>query len=225
MLSGHDVPGEGEHKIMAYIRGLEDAERKGIRHCLYGLDADLIMLGLVCHDRHFCLLREEVRFGGQRKPPPKHGKGGGGGGGGGAIVKPEKTPFYLLHLSLLREYLSLEFSSLAHSGGVDALGGGDAAISAADPGILAISGFRDQGKMRFAFDLERVINDFILLAVLVGNDFLPNLPDLHIHDQALDRLFEAYKRVVKGGLGEQYQLATDSIFTKLQMDTSWIRRE
>lgn len=120
------------------------------RHCLYGLDADLIMLGLVCHDRHFCLLREEVKFGGRKT------------GGKQAVTSPGKTPFYLLHIGLLREYLELEFGSVK-------------------------------------LDLERLINDLVLLCMFVGNDFLPHLPDLHIHDQALERIFDGYKAVVGDG--------------------------
>lgn len=53
----------------------------------------------------------------------------------------------------------------------------------------------------FDYTLERVIDDFILLAVFVGNDFLPHLPDVHIHENGLERLFEIYKQVLPS-LGE-----------------------
>ena len=42
-------------------------------------------------------------------------------------------------------------------------------------------------------DLERVIDDFVFMTFLVGNDFLPHLPSLDISEGAFDRLFRTYK--------------------------------
>lgn len=155
VLSGHEVPGEGEHKIMEYIRQAKSqpAYDPNVRHCLYGLDADLIMLGLLSHDPHFCLLREEVTFGRQSKTTSK---------------ELEHQNFYLMHLCIVREYLEMEFQELK------------------DPKVAN----------GIPFDMERIIDDFILMAFFVGNDFLPNLPHLHINEGALALMFGVYKQVL-----------------------------
>ncbi|KAG5354373.1 5'-3' exoribonuclease 1 [Yarrowia sp. C11] len=152
VLSGHEVPGEGEHKINECIR-INKAQPDydpNTRHCVYGLDADLIMLGLGSHDPHFSLLREEVVFGPRRAGPK-------------AL---EEQNFFLLHISLLREYLELEFQDLAD-------------------------------EISFPYDFERILDDYILLFFFVGNDFLPNLPQIHINEDSHALFVELYKKVMK----------------------------
>ena len=103
IFSGHDIPGEGEHKIMNYIRQMRNQPnyQPNTRHCMYGQDADLIMLGLVTHEPHFTLLREVVDFNMNRNNNRNSLK---------AVKKfTKQSDFQLLHLSVLREYLSFEF--------------------------------------------------------------------------------------------------------------------
>ncbi|XP_037077233.1 5'-3' exoribonuclease 1-like, partial [Pollicipes pollicipes] len=180
ILSGHDVPGEGEHKVMEFIRyekSLPEYDHN-TRHCLYGLDADLIVLGLCTHEPHFALLREEVLFTRQQSK---------------RTTVPEEMTFYLLHLSLFREYLEYEFSDL-------------------------------KAALPFEFDIERIIDDWVMMGFLVGNDFVPHLPNLHIKEDALPILYSCYKQVLptlEGYINDGGTLVLDRFEAFMQQLAQW----
>ncbi|XP_038071349.1 5'-3' exoribonuclease 2-like isoform X2 [Patiria miniata] len=177
ILSDANVPGEGEHKIMDYIRrqrGNPDHD-PNTHHCLCGADADLIMLGLATHEPYFTIIREEFKPN-QKRPCelcnqmghdlkectglPKEMEGE-----FDELPAPigEETQFIFLRLNILREYLEKE---------------------------LWMTG------LPFTFDLERAIDDWVFMCFFVGNDFLPHLPSLEIREGAIDRLQKLYKKAV-----------------------------
>jgi 5'-3' exonuclease len=53
------VAGEGEHKVMDYIRTLSVEERNKASHCMFGPDGDLMMLTLSAHVHNMNLFRED----------------------------------------------------------------------------------------------------------------------------------------------------------------------
>lgn len=176
IFSDASVPGEGEHKIMNFIR-LQRAQPgydPNIKHVMYGMDADLIMLGLATHEIHFNIIRETVVFKGKQTCSICGKKGHlamsckGKTASENEPDEPVESPFQFLKLSILREYLQTE---------------------------LQVE------ETAFVWDAERAIDDFVFLCFFVGNDFLPHLPSLEIREGALDDLIILYKRLMATSSG------------------------
>ena len=143
------------------------------RHVIYGLDADLIMLGLATHEPHFRVLREDVFFQeskartchicGQKGHIAEACKGEAKPKDGEFDEKDKALadkPFIWLHVSILREYLEVE---------------------------LMVP------QDRFRFDLERALDDWVFMCFFVGNDFLPHLPSLDIRENGIDTLIAIWR--------------------------------
>lgn len=175
IISDATVPGEGEHKIMEFVRSQRASPEHdpNTRHVIYGLDADLIMLGLATHEPHFRVLREDVFF---QESKPRTCKLCGQPGhkaeectgkakekSGEFDEKQHATPlkpFIWLHVSVLREYLAAELHV---------------------------------PQQPFPFDLERALDDWVFMCFFVGNDFLPHLPSLDIRENGIDTLIAIWR--------------------------------
>lgn len=175
IISDASVPGEGEHKIMQFIRSQRsDPEYDpNTRHVMYGLDADLIMLGIATHEPHFRVLREDVnirdakaktcKLCGQQGHYAENCRGNAKAKSGDFDEKgttEELKPFVWLNVPILREYLGAEMFVPGQS---------------------------------FRFDLERALDDWVFMCFFVGNDFLPHLPSLDIHEDGIDKLIAIWR--------------------------------
>ena len=219
IFSDASVPGEGEHKILDFIRSQRTYSTydPNTYHCIYGADADLIMLSLIMHEPHFCVIRESLndkyyivctncgRHGHKKEECDSVT---------GRFIRSKATQeqilaynkekideieFSLIKIGVLREYLSYEFKILLDK----------------------------------KYDLERIIDDFVFLCFLVGNDFLPNLPSLKIREGALDALTYLYKQIRPGmkdyltnGKGQLNLEECEKLFEKLSLvEDGFFKRE
>lgn len=204
IFSDATVPGEGEHKIINWIREqrTDPAYDPNTRHVLYGMDADLIMLGLATHERYFYIIREALgdttssahvkcSICGERGHYNDQCKGDkwktktpdatDASPDAQMSPSPASSPdplipqsiasvvaFQFLHLPILREYLTRELSL--------------------PPAVMQ--------SLPFAYDFENMLDDFLLLCMFVGNDFLPHLPSLEIREGAIEMLLKIYKELL-----------------------------
>lgn len=195
ILSGPDVPGEGEHKVMEYVRELQQANggnTTDLHHILYGLDADLIMLGLVTHEPKFTLLREKmsVVMAGRGKNSRRKKKD---------MLDYDRNDFELLELTFLRQMFQIQFRKFADEG----------------------------SPLKVPYDNDRVIDDFVFMCMLVGNDFLPHCPHLEIDNGALSLMLSTYIDLLPewgGYLTDKEKIAVDRV-EQLLYQLGWYEEE
>lgn len=150
VVSDASEPGEGEHKIMQYIRERHIASPNAFKHTVYGLDADLIMLSLFSPEAdNIVLFRDNAN-----KYDLHHVK-----------------RFEYLFISALKQYIV-----------ADLLGNGEES-----PDHSA-----------------RVVQDYVFVCCMLGNDFLAHLPSLKIKGSGVNVVCDAYRtafRAFNGGDG------------------------
>jgi 5'-3' exonuclease len=138
VISGSDECGEGEHKMMHYI----DSHCQTGTIMIYGLDADLIMLGLlISKNKNITLLRDN-NF--NEKLP-----------------EIQKT-FTYLNIKVLKQCICREIQTMAN----------------------------------LDLDETRIVQDYIFLCFLLGNDFLEHLPSLIIKENGVNVLTKVYTNIL-----------------------------
>jgi 5'-3' exoribonuclease 2 len=203
ILSDANVPGEGEHKIMSYIRLQRNLPgfNANTRHCLYGLDADLIMLALATHEIHFSILREDmqkallidIRSGDKREmKKTKWDKREEKRKSWGRKEKKKwdnsekkwdrkkkkwETEQEEAPVKNIEDFITSRYFQFLHVWTLRDYLVHD--LSIPDPKVTA--------------DFERLIDDFVFMCIFVGNDFLPHVPSLEISEGAIDLLMAVYK--------------------------------
>jgi 5'-3' exonuclease len=149
VLSTSNVPGEGEHKFMGFIRDMRKVKSKENDSVyIYGKDADLIVLATSTHKNNSYVVRE---------------------------VSAETD------YDLKKQYESFEFLVI----NIDNLRKGF---------FNDLTKTMPQGTV---FDAEKVLNDYIFLTFLVGNDFVLSMHFLKIRKGGLKTIIAIYNEVKK----------------------------
>ena len=142
ILSDSDERGEGEHKILHYIKNNDLLISKKGNICIHGLDADLIMLSLVSKRKNIYLLRERTEYN----------------------IEDTEEEFIYLKIDILKDHI------------IDSL------------------------NLDRILDRDEVIDDYIFMCFLLGNDFMNHIPSLNLRYGGHDVILSIYAL-----LQERYQ--------------------
>lgn len=58
-----------------------------------------------------------------------------------------------------------------------------------------------QKSMSFEFNMDSVVDDWVALMTLIGNDYIPSLPKFDLDADIISIIFDAYKDILKTSNG------------------------
>ncbi|SOV23147.1 exonuclease, putative [Plasmodium sp. DRC-Itaito] len=247
IFSGSDVAGEGEHKILKYIREncKRDSNFKNYNHCIYGLDADLIMLSLVTHLNNIFILRDKFKISNDLQNNMLENiertqntfindeYNSSNEDQNDNIYYNEEGENTQLHEksktneSVVNEENNIENGNndeINNSEDMNNILGGYKipflpkvhkytkeyyinyeSLNSNDFEILDIYKLRNSIKTQIAtyinklkkeknivFSISRVVDDIVFLSFLVGNDFLPHIPNIDINEGSMNEILNSY---------------------------------
>lgn len=171
MFSDTLQPGEGEHKILQFIKSNDNKAfytNPGINTniIIYGLDGDLIMLALSLHMKNVYLLRETSEFG-----------------------------QYALNFEG-RKYLYLDINNLQ---------------------LALINNFKEYMGDVNVDTYDRLIDDYIFMGFMWGNDFMPKIHWFSIFEGGVEKFLSAYFQIYNHT--EDFLVDTDLMVINTEMLT------
>lgn len=86
------------------------------------------------------------------------------------MLEYDRNDFELLEIKALRQMFKIQFRKFADK----------------------------DGPLKVPYDNDRIIDDFVFMCILVGNDFLPHCPHLEIDNGALSLLLSTYIDLLPG---------------------------
>lgn len=186
--SGSDVPGEGEHKIFEYIR--DDANyHRDTTTLIYGLDADLIMLCLnhLHISQHIYLYRDTPEF----------------------IQSLDTT------LSCTEQYyldipaFACSLEAVMRETTAPRVNTNTNTSSSYVSDASTIAKNAPQQEYHITTDVIAAIDDYIVMAFMLGNDFMPHFPSLNLRTNGMTVLLQTYANMFRES--KEYLVTRDPV--------------
>jgi 5'-3' exonuclease len=176
--SGSDIPGEGEHKIFEYIRD-NAGVHKDTTTLIYGLDADLIMLCLnhLHVSDQIYLYRDTPEF----------------------IQSLDSTlsSSEQYYLDIPTFACSLEAVMRETATGAAEAAAGPYISDAKTEAKAAATTATTAAKPRITPEVIAAIDDYIVMAFMLGNDFMPHFPSLNLRTNGMTVLLQTYANMFR----------------------------